>query len=366
MARQNALEFTLEGSQDMLIHNPCFVIENWNSDQIPVVSVDGSEVPAGDALRMGIERNTLGHQKLVIWMQKEAEAPLTISLAGARPDVEAPSPAESFWELPPQLDESAGISALMRAAETTDENGVSYFFECLTDTELSSGWQTRPEYLATGLRPNQEYSFRVRARDHYHNLTEYSEAASMRTGDAPAPQAHWKFDQEGSKFDGKDQVRIEEAAELNTEADFSWAMWIRTTESGALMGKTWEADFDDGFRFFYINEDGRLVFETYFAMIESGTPVNDGTWKHVALTVDVTAGHDVVTIYIDGERSVQQTANLKAHRADHLPVAIGYFNEESPEDGSGGFRGVMDEVRWYNYVLGPGHVRDLYEMEYER
>jgi hypothetical protein len=244
--------------------------------------------------------------------------------------------------------------------------------------------------MATGLRPDQEYSFRVRARDGYHNLTEYSAAASLQTGKAPAPQAYWMLDEKGAsaadkfgphtgtikgatpaggkvgdglKFGGKDQIRIGDASALNTEADFSWTMWIKTTEPGALMGKTWESDFDDGFRFLYINEEGYLVFETFFAMIESEAPVNDGTWKHVVLTVDITAGHDVITIYIDGEKSIQRTANLKAHSADHLPFAIGYFNEESPEDGSSGFEGILDEVRWYNYVLGPGHVRDLFEKE---
>jgi hypothetical protein len=390
IARQHAFSFTLEGSEERVIYNPCFVIRNWNSDELPVLNIDGTEQPVSTDVRLGIKRNTEGRQDLVVWLKKESERPVVFTFSGARPDVEPPSPYTASWEIPPRADESGALTAYMKVFEVTDESSVSYSFECLNDPGISSGWQKNPEYLVNGLSPNREYSFRVRARDTFHNLTEYSELSGMKTGSAPLPMASWKLDNKGTtavdeygryhgeirgatfvegkagmglKFDKKDFIRIKNAQKLNTEQDFSWTMWIKTTGTGAIIGKTGESEFDDGFKNLYVNEEGYLVFENYFGLIESEMPVNDGTWKHIALTVDVTAGHDVISIYIDGEKSIQRTLNLKVHGADGLPVKVGYFNEESPEDGSSGFRGIMDEIQWYDYVLGPGHVKEIYNLQ---
>ena len=42
---------------------------------------------------------------------------------------------------------------------------VQYYFECTTDGSKSSSWQTSTTYVATGLTPSTQYSFRVKARD---------------------------------------------------------------------------------------------------------------------------------------------------------------------------------------------------------
>jgi hypothetical protein len=39
----------------------------------------------------------------------------------------------------------------MEAREATDDSGVEYYFECVNDVNLDSGWQSSPGYIATGL-----------------------------------------------------------------------------------------------------------------------------------------------------------------------------------------------------------------------
>ncbi|NNM29938.1 MAG: hypothetical protein HKO57_10470, partial [Akkermansiaceae bacterium] len=100
-------------------------------------------------------------------------------------DVTAPSPDPMSFDTPPAATGQTSIT--MTAATATDINGVEYFFDCLTAGGNDSGWQDSPVYTDTGLAPDTEYSYRVRARDKSAGqvATGFSGPASATT-DAPA------------------------------------------------------------------------------------------------------------------------------------------------------------------------------------
>ena len=81
-------------------------------------------------------------------------------------DATPPIPDPSRWETEPYL--SSGTSVTMKAQAAFDAWGwdVEYYFDCIDDAGChDSGWQTSPTYTDSGLTPDVEYGYRVRARD---------------------------------------------------------------------------------------------------------------------------------------------------------------------------------------------------------
>ncbi len=78
-------------------------------------------------------------------------------------------------------------SIAMTATTVYDDSDVEYYFESVEGNGHDSGWQASPNYTDTGLDPNTEYSYRVRARDRSSNLntTPWSGTVVVRTLVAP-------------------------------------------------------------------------------------------------------------------------------------------------------------------------------------
>lgn len=74
------LRFTLEGTEDSPIVNPCFVIRNWASDTGAKIEINGVERKRGPDFRHGIVRDTDGKQMLVIWLKLASVKPTQIWL----------------------------------------------------------------------------------------------------------------------------------------------------------------------------------------------------------------------------------------------------------------------------------------------
>jgi hypothetical protein len=105
-----------------------------------------------------------------------------ISIGG---DTEAPTPNPPQWALEPV---SASVSSIvMSAQEGFDPSNVWYFFECMTDSTLDSGWQRARSYAVNGLQQGQTYSFRFKMRDAYGNETEYSSETFATVSEDWAP-----------------------------------------------------------------------------------------------------------------------------------------------------------------------------------
>jgi glucuronoarabinoxylan endo-1,4-beta-xylanase len=97
-------------------------------------------------------------------------------------DVTPPDPNPAVWASEPN---ATGVSTITMTAETATDDSppVMYYFECVSDANKSSSWQTSTTYIATGLAQATEYSFRVKARDSYltPNETGWSSTESATT-----------------------------------------------------------------------------------------------------------------------------------------------------------------------------------------
>jgi hypothetical protein len=107
---------------------------------------------------------------------------ITVTLSP--PDTEPPMPDPMTWAVAPMAAESSSIS--MTATTGYDKNGVEYYFACSAGGGHDSGWQDSPTYTDTGLQPQTEYTYQVRARDRSANQNEtgWSSPASATTGGA--------------------------------------------------------------------------------------------------------------------------------------------------------------------------------------
>jgi hypothetical protein len=99
------------------------------------------------------------------------------------PDTTPPTPNPMTWATVPTA--TGAYSITMTATTATDATSppVQYYFECTTDGSKSSSWQSGTTYVASGLTPNTQYSFRVEARDiaPTPNITGWSSTMSATT-----------------------------------------------------------------------------------------------------------------------------------------------------------------------------------------
>jgi hypothetical protein len=111
-------------------------------------------------------------------------------------DVWPPEPNKMTWATVPT---ATGPTTITMTATTADDNSppVQYYFECTTDGDANSDWQTSPTYVAEGLSPSTLYTFKVKARDSSpaQNETDWSAEESATTGPPdttpPTPDPCW-------------------------------------------------------------------------------------------------------------------------------------------------------------------------------
>ena len=97
-----ALEFTLQGSANSPIINPCFVVENWWGDTNADLIIDGQPITPGPDFRQGIEKTANEISSLVIWLRKDSTSPLDICvlLLGA---ADNPNPPDGANDVDPNV-----------------------------------------------------------------------------------------------------------------------------------------------------------------------------------------------------------------------------------------------------------------------
>ena len=108
------------------------------------------------------------------------------SVDSGPPDTNAPTPNPLTWALAPSALNHTTIT--MTATTATDASGVEYFFEETSGNPgaTNSDWQASPSYMDSGLSPETQYTYRVKARDlsPNRNETSWSTAESATTLDA--------------------------------------------------------------------------------------------------------------------------------------------------------------------------------------
>ena len=97
------------------------------------------------------------------------------------PDYDAPTPDPMTWSWVPHATGPYSIS--MTATTASDPSGIAYSFECTAGGGHDSDWQDNPTYVDTGLSPETQYTYRVKARDRSsdHNETDWSTEESATT-----------------------------------------------------------------------------------------------------------------------------------------------------------------------------------------
>ena len=72
-ALSDSFYFTLHGTKETPIHNPCFVIKNWRKASAAArLTIDGEEVQPGPNFRQGTFHDTDGTATCVIWLRYDA------------------------------------------------------------------------------------------------------------------------------------------------------------------------------------------------------------------------------------------------------------------------------------------------------
>jgi len=96
-------------------------------------------------------------------------------------DTDPPVPNPMTWATAPSPTGSSSIS--MTATTASDGNGVEYYFACTAGGCNDSGWQDSMTYDDTGLEPETQYIYQVKARDKSANQNEtgWSSTASATT-----------------------------------------------------------------------------------------------------------------------------------------------------------------------------------------
>ncbi len=109
------------------------------------------------------------------------------NFAANPPDVTPPTPNPMTWASVPTATSSSKITMTATTATDSESPPVQYYFECTNDPSKSSSWQSSTTYIAEGLTPLTEYTFRVKARDSYltPNETGWSGTASATTLEPP-------------------------------------------------------------------------------------------------------------------------------------------------------------------------------------
>ncbi|GAA5478291.1 hypothetical protein Hhel01_01789 [Haloferula helveola] len=110
-----------------------------------------------------------------------------------------PPPVPSFASAPAAVSFSE-ITMTASAVIDPEGNDVEYYFTCTSVGGNDSGWQSGTTYVDSGLTPDTEYTYTVKARDtaSVPNETAESAPASATTDPYTATDGTWGFDADGN------------------------------------------------------------------------------------------------------------------------------------------------------------------------
>jgi len=168
----------------------------------------------------------------------------------------------------------------------------------------------------------------------------------------------------GVKFDGGSYVEVPDSPSLDLYNAFTISVWLNKEDSGTggwsivlSKGDTSSLGDDSPYALAH-SSDGlspliRLVQDNRYTSITSGARADFRQWYHLTVTWD---GQNI-KFYIDG--TVKDTKTWTGTLPDSsASLLIGCDPPGSTEY----YKGDMDELRIYNYVLTPGEITTLYNQ----
>ncbi len=164
-------------------------------------------------------------------------------------------------------------------------------------------------------------------------------------------------------FDGVDDfVDFGQDLSLQIGGTASVGYWMKTTQVGSdvpwdapgITGCEQAATGNDVF-WGYITSTGRIAIQAgNTAGSQSTNPINDNTWHYVVLTRNYVTG--AVQVYVDGV--------FNSTGVSETGIKTQYFNSIGRIYDSGGshgwYRGLLDDVSYWDHVLTPQEIYDQY------
>lgn len=182
------------------------------------------------------------------------------------PEDIAPTPNPSTWAAD-SLNNITDISIDVYATEAFDPSGVEYYFEESSGNPggHDSGWITNQHLYLNPLQAETTYQFRVRARDAYGNMTNWSSVKYIQTAPGqPANPLAQTVSQTEITISWDDVSSTEQGFEIyghkegdsfaliatvgpnvtsyshtNLESGTTYYYWVRTYRGGAISGYSW-------------------------------------------------------------------------------------------------------------------------------
>lgn len=175
------------------------------------------------------------------------------------------------------------------------------------------------------------------------------------------------FENSGLLFDGDgDYVNMgdEAALDFGPEDSFTLSAWVKLDDSigdyRAIIGKASGSSLD-GYILRHC-QDGNLgmAIESSDNAVEASAVAKqdyrDNQW-HQAVGV-INRDGQTNTLYVDGIQKAQVDIGLADNFSNDYNFNLGSLN-----NGSVSFKGVLDEVRVYNYALSSAEIRQLYSSD---
>ena len=234
-------------------------------------------------------------------------------------------------------------------------------------------------FLDNTCRKGQTLHYRIKALDESYNLSDASDEVTAKTAADNALIGQWTGlslkDNTSNKlhavangttlttdnnhpaisFDGTDDY-IKLPYHVGDMQQMTFAAWVKGSSTTA-----WQRIFDfgngeDEYLFLTPTNGSAMRFEIKKGDVTQGlnatTTLGTGTWKHVAVTI----GANEVAIYINGVKNAF-SSSITLRPSDVAPT-MSYLGR-SQFDADPAFKGLMSDVRIYNYALSADEVKSI-------
>ena len=299
-------------------------------------------------------------------------------------ETEAPSKPEGLVAEP----QMSSVKLTWTGNSESDLNG----YIVLRADQSTQQWNTITRMLQTTsfvdntALPGTIYIYKVEAIDKSGNISEASEPAEAQPTGAKGLLAQWKFNKnlfdetpnmmdaalygtsifENGHAEGSTAFRlagpsyIQLPYEVANHDEMTIALWVKWTTNS-----NWQRIFDFGNgteNYMFLTPANSYTNVMRFA-IKNGGDEQDvdckqklslNVWKHIAVVI----GKEKTCIYIDGEEAASSTG-ITIRPSDIHPVLNYVGRSQFAADPM--FRGVIDDMRIYNYALAADDVKKVME-----